>query len=162
MQVTTFTEDTVLPALATAALDMTAQVLSLSFNEAINRGSFKHTDISLQGAAIADGSTESHKLSGGDVTIATDARSLDIVLTTPDFMKIAYLRDLASIDSLVTSIDSTNTFLTYASTMLVDLSDLSPDAIVAGVRCAVFRQGYVHPRMPLVPTHAPLEALARV
>ena len=106
-----FTVDTTQPELLNFTLNLTSEILSLSFSETVNSSSIDLTQIVLQNSDM--NADRSHTLTGGEVLDGNSA-FVDIKLSLGDLNTIKQFRDLA--------MDFNNTFISISRDFISDMN----------------------------------------
>ena len=111
-QVSSFTEDLVSPQLVSFGLDLDQRILSLTFDETIDSGTFSIISVGLQDSMT--GPTQSVPIGARSSTQSTDGTVFVIQLSDDDFNTISAMFPLATM--------ATNTYLTLLPATVRDTS----------------------------------------
>lgn len=111
-QVRGFVEDLVSPQLVSFTLDLNQQLLSLTFDETVDSGSFSIIDVSLQDRPSFP--TQTVQLSARSTTASTDGTVFDIQISEDDFNEITAAFSLGTME--------TDTFIALPAGTVLDMN----------------------------------------
>ena len=141
-RVTTVTPDTTPPSLVFFDLNMTSEILSLTFNESVDASTLVVQELVIQQAEYVSmvSLVSSYQLVGGTGS-STDDYIVDIQLSSEDLNELKRLTDVA------TALD--NTYLRFGSGLIKDMNGNSVVEVVngAGARVRCFTTDAVRPEL---------------
>ena len=112
-----FIPDSMSPQLLAFSLNLTSEVLSLSFSETVDSRTFDVTQIYLQSGPAADQNVTFHRLTTASVPQGGNSAFIDIQLSLQDLNTIKRFRNLAT--------DENNTFIFFGSDLVQDMNSNS-------------------------------------
>ena len=136
-QVDVYKSDTTKPKLVSFDFDLDASLLSLTFDESVDKRSFNASRLSIQKSA-ATIEIDKHTLTGGTVT-SIDTTVLDLTLNAADMSAIKENVNLA--------ISNVTTFVTFSAALVKDDTKNSIDGRAGGLAVTKFTKDITAPKL---------------
>ncbi|KAL5489594.1 hypothetical protein EMCRGX_G018704 [Ephydatia muelleri] len=137
LQASNFTDDSVPPALVAYSLNMSSEVLTLTFTETVRISTFDAILLTLSSSSPLTKTSQSYTLSGG-IIMQDNSYIVSLILILPDLNEIKRILPLA--------VSANTTFLTALNGTVRDMSG-NPSLPVQLLKVSVFAEDLVPPSL---------------